>query len=406
MKRQTARAIIRYGAAALNMAGLAWSAPAIAFDWNLTGGVEAQHDDNLFRKIDADRTSDNIFSATAGLSLQLAEKNLLAQLEGEVDRTWFDRNGFLDNVGYSLAARAERPKGRITFDLNASRQRHLSDFAEIYSNTRNMQALTLIDGETRIALLGDFRLVAGGSFTQTENSSVFAAGYRNGGIRAGFGYYSPTGNYVAVTFQHARSRGAGGQSIDLDGEQLIYRQRFDEDRLAAKVHYGPSALVLLDGEIAYVKRDDKSLFRKNFDGIIGELSLIWKPRRTIDVATRIGRQLQSDGYIYSDSVRQNYADISMVAKATNQLQFSTSIAYIRQRFVYDVQAPIAIAPRTDRISRIKGEISYKIGNSIKILIDAKHELRNSTNDIFKYKENYVGLTIKLNTRDSIKSLYR
>ncbi|WP_420137415.1 outer membrane beta-barrel protein [Sphingomonas sp.] len=373
---------------------IGWCSPAAAADWVINGHGEARDDDNLFRKPGEQRQSDQIYSAGVGGLLNLNTGGLTGVVGGEINRSLFAKNDYLNNTGYILNARLSRPKGRLTFDLTASRERRLSDFSEIFSNIRNMQTFTQVDGQVRVKLVGDFRAVVGGSLMRNQNSSAFASGYNNSSASLGFGYFPPTGNYITLLYQQSRSRGLGGQEIDVDGVTQLYRQRYDERRIGATVHYQPSALLLADVRIGYLHRNDKSIFDKNFSGVIGDATITWRPRRTIEVVARAGRQLQSDGYIYSDSVRQDFVSLLARSSVTNHLKVDLLASYAKQHFVYDILSPVPIEPRTDRLRQLKAGVSYALSDRMTLRLEGRRSWRRSTNELYPFTENAGTLGIK------------
>jgi hypothetical protein len=388
------RARIVRGALPACLIAAGWCTQAPAADWVINGHGEARDDDNLFRKPGPQRQSEQIYSAGIGGLLYLNTGSMTANIGGEINRSLFAKNDYLNNTGYILNARISRPKGRLTFDVTASREKRLSDFSEIFSNIRNMQTFTQVDGQVRMKLIGDIRAVVGGSLTRNQNSSIFASGYNNSGASLGLGYFPPTGNYITLLYQQSRSRGLGGQPIDVDGVTQIYRQRFDERRIGATIHYQPSALLLADVRIGYLHRNDKSIFDKNFSGVVGDVSLTWRPRRTIEVIARAGRQLQSDGYIYSDSVRQDFVSLLARSSVTNRLKADLLASYAKQHFVYDILSPVPIEPRTDKLRQLKGGLSYALTDRMTLRLEGRRSWRRSTNELYPYTENAGTLGIK------------
>ncbi|WP_162875564.1 outer membrane beta-barrel protein [Sphingomonas crusticola] len=385
---------IGWQAAALALAsGLIF--PVHAADFTISGHAETWQDDNLFRKPDPDRQSDRIYAASLGGMLRLNGKGMTGDIGGELNRSWFGRNDYLNNNGYIVTGSVTRPKGRLTFDLSASRQRRLSDFSEIFSSGKNMQTFTQADGQMRLALAGDFRAVIGGSLMRNENSSALAAGYNTSGAIAGLGYYPSTGNYITLLFQRSTSRGIGRQPVHIAGNEQIYRQDYAESRIGVAIHYQYSALLLLDGRIGHLSRDDKSIFNKNFSGLVGDVSVTWRPRRTIEFVARTGRQLQSDGYIYSDSIRQDFVTLLAGSAVTNCLQAELSGSYAREHFVYDVLAPQPVEPRTDRLWRLKGGLSYALSSRIALRLDGRREWRHSTENSYRYTATAAILGLKI-----------
>jgi len=393
MRRQTLHCLALLAVAA--------PGPAQALIWGVDNVAQVRFDDNLFRRPGAGREHDRIGSIGSGLFLTLPKQALSADFEGRVSQSYFANNAYLDNFGYSLAAHATYDRKNLSIALNGQRERQLSDFSEIYENVKNMQTVTLLDGQADVEVISNIRAVIGGSLIRSENSSVLTngKGYTIRSISGGVGYYSPSHNSIALLFQRAASRGLGTSPVMLAGQTLPYRQDFSEDRAILKLHYQPSALLLLDTQISYVDRHDRSIFRKDFSGLTGKIAVEWKPRRTVDIATTVGRRLQTDGYVYSDSVREDYASIRAKSRVTDRIDAKLGYSYIRRHFVYDTQAPSPIEPRTDHFQRIEAGLTYDISRRLALDLTGQREWRMSTNRQFRYADDgmMVRLHIKLGT---------
>ena len=379
----------------LGLLATALAMPAHALTWGVDNMARVQFDDNLFRRPGPDRQGDRITSIGSGLLLALPKNQLTADLEGHFAQSLFADNDYLNNLGYTLAAHGSYERKDLSIRISGSRDRQLSDFSEIYENIRNMQTVTLINGKADATIFGNIRAVFGGSLTKSENSSVLTngKGYTIKGLSAGLGYYSPSDNYVTILFQHVKSLGIGVIPIDVDGRSLAYRQDFSENRGSVILHYQPSVLVSLDSQISYVDRHDRSIFHKDFSGLTGKISAEWKPRRTIDIVTTIGRQLQTDGYVYSDSVREDYVSMTARSRVTNSINATLGYSFIKRHFVYDTQAPSPIEPRTDHFQRIRAGLTYDLSRHLALELDGHREWRTSTNDQFRYSDDALMMSL-------------
>jgi hypothetical protein len=378
------------GAFALSLA-----MPVHALTWDVDNLAQVQFDDNLFRRPAPARQNDRITSLGSGLLLILPRKEFKANFEGHLTRSWFANSNYLNNLSYSLSTDLTYNRKNISIELEGTRDRKLSDFSEIYENVKNMQTVTILDGRANAIIFGNIRAVASGSLTKSENSSALTngRGYNIESASAGLGYYSPSSNYLAVLFQRVNSLGIGSYPIDVDGQSLSYRQDFSENRINVILHYQPSVLLLFETQVSYVDRNDKSLFHKNFNGLAGKFSVDWKPRRSIDILTTIGRQLQSDGYVYSDSIREDYVNVTAKSRITKNIGATLGFSYNKRHFVYDVQAPEPIEPRTDHFQRIRAGLTYDMSRRLELGLDGHREWRTSTSDQFRYSDNAVILSL-------------
>ena len=376
---------------------LAVAVPARALDWGILGGLAAAHENNLFRLPgDVPGASDTTVSIGSGLVLDMPGRTFDAHAEADVRRTWFARNPGLDNTGYGVSAEASAT-GPLQLDASARRDRRLSNFGDIRADVRNIQTLTTLDSQARLAVAGDFRAVIGGSLVRSTNSSaeVSFSDYQSTGFSAGAGYYSPAGNHIALLFTRLDGRGLADRLIDLGPglAPLLYRQSYVQGELGMRVHVAPSALTSADIHIGHVDRNDRSALHKDLNGVIGDVAVTWKPRRTIDVTIRAGRQLQSDSYVYSDSVREDFASLALRDRVTRTLTAGLTYSWDRQRFVYDIQAPVPLEPRADRRQTVRVTLARALTPHLDLELEGRHEWRLSTDSAFRYADTGASLTL-------------
>ena len=393
----TARGWIWAGAC---LAGSACAgAPALAAEVTAQGGVKLQYDSNLFR-INEDAVTpgssrdERSVLATAGLATELGDEEFGGSLEGNLFRQWFDKNGYLDFTGYSLAGDVRKDGPTLQIALDAKRDRRLSSFSDIRTTERNLQTLTRINGDVSLTAFGDWRLLTGASLTRSVNSAalVKSSDYRQIGARVGIGYYSPLGNIFALRFTHSDGRGLNSSTILVDGVERLYRQNFTENGGEVLVQYAPSVASSLTARIGYVDRQDDSVFDNDYSGIVARFTADWRPRDTIRVTFDAGRRLDTESLIYADAVKVTYAGITAQGDISPDLTATAGFQYTRQRFSYDIQAPVPLQERTENLKILSAGLSYQPAQRFGLSLEGSREMRSSNLDSFGYDANVVRLT--------------
>lgn len=392
----------------LSMSAGLFCQTASAAEIQAYGGGKVQYESNLFRQADGAvgpsprARSDRLYSALAGLSLSSQNETMDASLSAAASRNWFDRNSYLDFTGYTLKGSLKKDWTAIHIDVDGTQDRRLSAFSDVRTNDRNIQTLTMLRGEAGAAVAGDWRILLGGSLVRSANSAVAveSSDYRRVGLKAGFGYYSPAGNVIALQFTRATGRGLHAQTISEGGQTLLYRQDYTESGAELTLLYAPSVATSLQLQLGYVDRSDHSVFDNDFDGVIGQATFNWTPRDTLRFTLNAGRRLESESYIYSDAVRVNYANVGAEGDIGPGITLKAGFQFTRQRYAYDVQAPTPLQARTERLKIASGGIDYAPGDRFRLTLEASREMRSASQPGYDYNANVVRLTGKLNFGNS------
>jgi hypothetical protein len=367
------------------------------------GGSKFQYESNLFRQpTDASvpgarPKSDRLYSALAGLSLTSENETLDAALSASASRTWFDRNGDLDFTGYTLKGHVKKDWTAIHLTLEGQQDRRLSSFSDIRTSNRNVQTLTLLRGEVGAAVAGDWRVLLGAALTRSVNSAslVETSDYRRVGLKAGFGYYSPVGNAIALQFTHANGRGLNPQTITVDAMPVFYRQDYTENGVELALLYMPSVATALQLQLGYVDRQDRSAFDNDFSGIIGQASFNWNPRDTLRFTLNAGRRLETESFIYSDSVRVKYAGLAAEGDIDPRITVKAGFQYTEQRYAYDIQVPTPLQQRTEKLKILSGGIDYRPGDRFRLTVEASREMRSANQPGYDYDANVARVTARI-----------
>ncbi len=369
-----------------------------------------QYDDNLFRTAngvsapDGQSPKDWSYVALAGLAAEAESGDLEARATGSASRNWYSRNSYLDFTGYSLAGVVKKTGPSVGISLKAQQERRLSSFSDVRIANRNIQTLTLLNAEASATIVSDWRVVAGGSLTRSVNSaaSISSSDYRRLGLRLGFGYYSPLNNIVALQFTHSTGRGMNDSLVAVNGVNLPYRQDYTENGADLVLQYTPSVASNLQAQIGYVDRKDRSIFNNGYSGLVAQATFGWNPRDTLQFTLDAGRRLESESYIYSDAVRVNYVNFGAEGELNPAITLKAGLQFTRQRFSYDVEAPVPLAARTENLKIASAAIIYKPVDRYAVTLEAFREMRSSNQTSYRYDANTVRLTGKVSFGASAK----
>lgn len=393
-------AFARGFAAAIAGAG-AMLSPQLARAAEITAytGATLQYDSNLFRAADDSVTpgvsrDERSLIAMAGAEVALGDEEFGGGLDGRLFHQWFDKNSYLDFLGYSLSGNVAKNGPVVQIALDAKQDRRLSSFSDIRTTQRNLQTLTRLNGDVSVSAFGDWRLMAGGSMTRSSNSAALVESndFRQIGGRVGIGYYSPLGNILALRFTHLRGKGLNSRLVLIDGVDQLFRQDFKENGGEVLVKYAPSVATAISARLGYVDRRDDSVFDNDLKGIVARITADWSPRETIRIKLDAGRRLETESYIYADAVKVTYGGISGEADVTPDVTAKAGFQYTRQRFSYDIQAFVPLQGRTEHLKVLSAGIEYQPAQRFGLSLEGSRELRDSNAAGFDYDANVVRLT--------------
>lgn len=347
------------------------------------GGV--RHETNLFRlSRDASdrlglRRSDTIGLAQASLNAVFHPSNFDAQIRLRAGKDWYVRNSNLDNFNYQAELGLTRQtNGTFGFDLQARTDRRLTSFGDIRSRLRNIQKFYRITNSTSYAITPDIRIVLDPAYTQNENSaaSLRSSDYRQYGAGVGLGYFSPMGNSVAVTVTRRYTKGLRRRPILLAGGIVDSRIDVVDNSVDLKLRYDPSIFTSVIGQLSYVKRNDQSVLDNDYHGPSGSITLIYKPRDSLRMRLTAGRRLDSQSYLFIDSVRNDYIDFNVDMKIYGGAVANLGAEYYRRSFDFNPVGGIA-GKRVENNFRVTAGIGYLAFKRLDLGASIAQELRST-----------------------------
>jgi exopolysaccharide biosynthesis operon protein EpsL len=278
---------------------------------NFILGGQVRHDNNLFRLDSGEEPpnngradkSDTIYSTNVGVRLD--KQYSLQRFVGEVmvrDHR-FQNNNFLDYTAFNYSAAwhyAVTP--RITGLLLAEQKEEQNSFVEFREARKNIQTsnvrLFTIDGD----IGGGFHALAGLLDVRARNSVSFeqVGDYQQDGFELGGKWVAPSNNWISVL--HRVSDGEyRGRELD-PVSQLD--TGFDQDETEANFFWRFTGKSVVDGKIAYVKREHDNFDDRDYSGMTGRVAYHWE----VTGKTRIDAALSRNIYNYQEDENSYYVE--------------------------------------------------------------------------------------------------
>lgn len=377
--------------------------PAAAADLSALASVQGATDSNVYR-LPADlkaqfgkNSSDRSLTAEAILLLDLSRNNLRIQGHAAAQRTIFARNKDLNNLGYDFGLSLKHQQAISSITVDAGSVRRLTSYQDVRSTARSIQTLSTVSGSATRAILGDFRLIAGGDFSRSTNTDPLVAvnDYQRYGVRVGFGYYSPAGNIAAIEAHLTRSRGLESQAFVLNGAPIGYRSSYDERSIEGHLLYQPSILLQFEGRLGIARHTDKSGLNQNFSGVIGAATAQWSPRDTLQFSIVANRSFQTTSAILSNGVRASTLKIGGLTQVTSSLSISADYKQAWRNFLVGPLFNQLAPAHKERIGTAEADLTYSPAGRYSLSFHAERSKRDSAQQNYRYNETIVTATLAL-----------
>lgn len=363
-------------------------------------GVGYRHEDNLFRlskpvsrALNLPR-SDNAFSVTANGDVDFHPGDFDVTLSGTVGHEWYDRNSDLDNFFYRAEANVARaPGASVGFNLNARTDRRLSSFADVRSQQRNIQTLHRISNETTFPITPDIRLVLQPDYVESQNSSRQnkVNDFRQYGGGVGIGYYSPLGNSVALTVSRRYTDGLEDRPVLVGGGLVNSKINLVDTGINLRVRYAPSVITSISADLSYIDRKDRSVLGRDYKGPAGSVTIDYRPRESLSAALTVGRRLDAQSFLFVDSIRTDFIDVSGRAIVADRVRAEASASYYRRRYNFDPTFAPTLIDRRDKTLRLTAGLGYRLFDHIDLGVSGAYE-RRRTNFV---NEDYSAKSVQL-----------
>lgn len=354
----------------------------------------------------------NIFRTSRDLSdtLGIKRDDTLATVHGEVNAVvkpglttitvnaraghdWYSRNDDLSNFNYAVNLAMEKPdEGVFGYQLHAQAEQRLTPFGDLGLPVRNLQSVQHIFGQATLAITPSLRIVATPDVVRSTNDSASFRGndFRQYGSGIGLGYFSPLGNSISLTVTKAWTKGLNDRLVPVgEGATVNSPIDLDDTSVDLRLEYSPSVLTKITGRLSYVDRTNKSVNGGNYSGPAGSLEFIYRPRDSLELTASAGRRLESQSYIYIESIRNDYASLAARLGIATGTRVGLTADYYNRRFSNDTALSGASMSLKDSTYRLGASLEQRVFQRLSLRVVGQHERRNADNELFSYTSNSV-----------------
>jgi exopolysaccharide biosynthesis operon protein EpsL len=278
---------------------------------NFIVGAQVRHDNNLFRLDSGEQPpnngnadkSDTIYSTNVGVRLDKQYSLQRFVAEAMVRDHRFQNNSFLDYTAFNYRAAwhyAVTP--RITGLLLAEQKEEQNSFVEFREARKNIQTsnvrLFTIDGE----IGGGFHALAGLLDVRARNSVDFeqVGDYQQDGFELGGKWVAPSNNWISVLHRVTDGEFRGRE---LDPVSQL-DTGFDQEETEANFFWRFTGKSVVDGKIAYVKREHDNFSDRDFSGMTGRVAYHWEITGKTSLHTSLSRNI----YNYQEDENSYYVE--------------------------------------------------------------------------------------------------
>jgi hypothetical protein len=309
--------------------------------------------------------------------------------------TWFSKNSDLDAFDYSLRLRADRstPRNSVTITLEQLRRR--IDLQELNFNVVSNQTLTAGDLDFSQQIGGNFRVVGGANYQRSSTTGpIQRRDNERYALEGGFGYFSPSGNSIALAYREARSKGLQDSFIFDDGMPIAYRSRNVDRAMLLQVEYVHSPVTRVDAQIGYGDHDDRSFLDADLDGLLADVSVTWSPRENLFIKPSFSRSFATENALYNNGVMVTRYGVETNGTLGPLLAWRARLSREIRKFRYDLAAPDPEAlARTDRLTRFTLAADYPIRDRLRLGVQYDYFARSSSRDEFDFDSNAFMITL-------------
>lgn len=365
---------------------------------NFIVGGSIEHDDNLFRlssNAPAPRVrgtsskSDTLYTTYAGIRVDKPYGLQRFQLDVTGVKNNYRTHSYLNfsAVNYR-AAWLWAVSPRLTGTLSADRNSELESFTTLQNNSSQNKRTTENRRFTADWWVdGGWHLIGGASWLRSEgdNTASITGNYTEDTAEGGVRYVSAANNSIAFV-----QRATRGHYMDRTLNALTMLDTdYDQRESEVRGTYQLAGHSRLDGRLAHKERDYENYSRRDFSGMVGNLSYLWTPTGKLRITALAGRDLlpyleQTSSYYSSDFVNVT-PEWLLTAKTTLRLR----LGYYRNDYH---GAIVAVArEREDSIRSAQLGVAWRPLPTVLVDAYVTREHRSSNISGLTYDANIIGV---------------
>ena len=293
--------------------------------WHVGAAQTVTHESNIYRLADGAPTpagvsrSDLVSSSAllAGLDQPIGSQRRYGSTTLRASQ--FQRNGVLDNEGYSLHAGLDWATiGRLSGQLELNADRHLAFFntdTEVgLLTTKNIQNSRRLSGTVRLGVVTRYTAEASVEHRAVAYSAAEYAARENRQTTAMLGLrWRPRGTSMfGLGLRHTdgtypRFRDLGEGQFERDG---FTRTGID---LSTGLELGGASRIDARVTVGRTRHDEAT--QRDFSGVTGHAAWTWKPGAKLQILTRLSRDDGQNSYVSDNPFLNGVVDYSRTTTA-------------------------------------------------------------------------------------------
>lgn len=370
----------------------------------IVAGVTHQHDDNLFRLpsgvdkrpfIGRASGAEDITVTSVMLHVNKSYSLQRFELEAGVNDYRFRNFSYLD---YTARPYKARWRWYLTPSLHGNllteRDESTSSFSDYHGYTkRNTKTEKNERFDAELELGSAWRLLGGLAKSSSENTEPTEGenDWRKEITDLGLRYVFPSGNSLGYLFRTA------------DGKYLKQRaypgglsgnRDFEDREHAFSLVWKAGGKTLFNARLGYLDRQHKGSSLRDFDGLVGNLTLDWDVTGKTHLRTSVSRDLWSSQNPYSSYVESDRLSISPSWQISSKTALRLQYDLARRNYLGAV-AQTPMNGRRDHQRTALIALEWSPMRDLTLSLSGRRETRDANRPGLDYKSNIVSLSANL-----------
>lgn len=378
----------------------AWADPDDTLSVVVGGGLT--RDDNLFRTVDALKTSDEIRSTVLGVVLDKEYSLQRFKVNATMTDYRYRDNDYLNYTGQNLsAAWLWKLSPALYGNLSTSRVKSLNSFTDYIAlapeRRRNIRTTDISRFDVEWEAMGPLHLISSVSHYSQKNSELFIQddNYNARVGEIGVKYVTPAQNSIALV----QRRTDGGYAREANPATGL-DSGFEQNDSEVRVLWNPTVKTNVFGRVAYIDRTSDDFPERSFDGYVGSLDFKWGVTEKVDLLFNVRRDLNAFQEVrtsvnsYSSFYESNMYTFSPVWNMTEKTRLK--LRWSRESRDYQGTVVGSDPLRRDTLRYSGATLEWEPRKSINVKLDYLRQSRDSNESNRIFTDNIYNLSVLLN----------
>ena len=169
---------------------------------------------------------------------------------------------------------------------------------------------------------------------------------------------------------------------------------FTENRLLTRVNWQPTHKSKFILDLGYLDREQDNISADDFNGLVGEINYHWALSAKTKIKSAVWHDLLDSEDQIANFSEATGASVELDWKVTPKIEFVTKLSY-EERDYQSNSRRLNVTNRDEESLYGSAAVSYKIRRNITVITDYLYEKRDSNQPLREYKNNVIGLSVKL-----------